>query len=132
MTADVNRGNRPRSPHLQIYRPHILMISSILIRITGNGSTVGMLLVLWWLLAAAAGPEVYAAHSEWLFGWWLAYIVWFGVIWALWYHMLGGIRHLIWDEAVGLELETAEKLGWTIVAGSVVGAVLTSVLLLIF
>lgn len=128
--ADVNRGNRPLSPHLQIYRTHILMVSSILIRITGNGSTVGMVLVLWWLLAAAAGPEVYAANCAWLFGWWLSYIVWFGVIWALWYHMLGGIRHIIWDEAVGLELDTAEKLGWIIVIGSVAGAILTSIVLL--
>ncbi|MFV0333992.1 MAG: succinate dehydrogenase, cytochrome b556 subunit [Tropicimonas sp.] len=128
--ADVNRGNRPLSPHLSVYRLHILMVSSILIRITGNGMTVGIPLVLWWLLAAAAGPEAYAANMEWLTGWWLAYIVWFGLIWALWYHMLGGIRHIIWDEAVGLELETAEKLGWGIVIGSVVGAVLTSIILL--
>ena len=66
--ADVNRGNRPLSPHLQIYKPHILMVSSILIRISGNGLTVGILLVLWWLLAAAAGPEAYAANMEWLTG----------------------------------------------------------------
>ncbi len=52
--ADVNRGNRPLSPHLQIYRTHILMVSSILIRISGNGLTVGIVLVLWWLLAAFA------------------------------------------------------------------------------
>lgn len=129
--ADVNRGNRPLSPHLQIYKPHILMVSSILIRISGNGLTVGIVLVLWWLLAAAAGPEAYEANMAWLTKWWLAKLVWFGLIWALWYHMLGGIRHLVWDEAVGLELETAEKLGWGIVIGSVVGAVLTSIILLI-
>ena len=82
-------------------------------------------------LAAAAGPEAYAAANEWLTGWWLAYLVWFGLIWALWYHMLGGIRHLVWDEAIGLDLETAEKLGWGIVFGSAVGAVITSIILLI-
>ncbi len=129
--ADVNRGNRPLSPHLQIYRPHILMVSSILIRITGNGMTLGIVLVLWWLLAAAAGPETYEAHMAWLTHFWLAKLVWFGLIWALWYHMLGGIRHLIWDEAIGLDLPTAEKLGWIIVIGSAIGAVLTSIILLI-
>ncbi|MFV0359515.1 succinate dehydrogenase, cytochrome b556 subunit [Tropicimonas sp.] len=129
--ADVNRANRPMSPHLTIYRTHILMVSSILIRITGNGLTAGIVLVLWWLLAAAAGPEVYAANMEWLTGWWLAYIVWFGVIWLLCYHMLGGIRHIIWDESVMLDLPTAEKLGWAIVFGSGVLAVLISILLLI-
>ena len=129
--ADVNRGNRPLSPHLQIYRTHILMVSSILIRITGNGMTVGIVMVLWWMLAAAAGPEVYAAHMAWLTGFWLFKLVWFGLIWALWYHMLGGIRHLIWDEAVGLDLPTAERLGWIIVIGSVVGAIITSIILLI-
>ncbi|WP_116130781.1 succinate dehydrogenase, cytochrome b556 subunit [Tropicimonas sp. IMCC34043] len=129
--ADVNQGNRPLSPHLQIYRTHILMVSSILIRITGNGLTVGIVLVLWWLLAAAAGPEAYAANMEWLTGWWLAYIVWFGLIWALSYHMLGGIRHIIWDEAVGLDLKTAEKLGWAIVIGSGALAVVISIFMLI-
>lgn len=129
--ADVNQGNRPLSPHLQIYKFHILMASSILIRITGNGLTLGIVLVLWWLLAAAAGPEAYAASMAWLTGWWFAYLVWFGLIWALCYHMLGGIRHIVWDEAVGLELETAEKLGWAIVFGSGVLAVLISILLLI-
>lgn len=129
--AEVNRGNRPLSPHLQIYKFHILMASSILIRITGNGMTLGIVLVLWWLLAAAAGPETYAATIAWLTQWWLAKLVWFGLIWALCYHLLGGIRHLIWDEAVAIDLETAERLGWIIVIGSVVLALLVSIILLI-
>ena len=83
------------------------------------------------LLAAAAGPDAYAANMAWLTDWWLAKLVWLGLIWALWYHMLGGIRHLIWDEAKGLDLPAAEKLGWIIVFGSGVGALLTALILLI-
>jgi succinate dehydrogenase / fumarate reductase cytochrome b subunit len=58
--ADVNRGNRPLSPHLTIYRPQLTSISSILVRITGNALIVGAFLVIWWLLAASTSPEYFA------------------------------------------------------------------------
>jgi len=122
--ADVNRGNRPLSPHLQIYRPQITSISSILTRISGNALIIGALLVVWWLLAAASGPGYFAiADGLWTspFGW----LVQLGSVWALWYHALAGARHLYWDTGRGLELETAEKLGWACVVGSVGLTVLT-------
>ena len=131
--ADVNRGNRPLSPFMigQYYRPQITSISSILTRITGISLIVGGLMVVWWLLAAATSPEHFAvADGVWTspFGW----LVQLGSVWALWYHTLAGARHLYWDTGRGMEIETAEKLGWACVYGSVVLTVLTFALFLIF
>lgn len=117
--ADVNRGNRPLSPHLHIYRPQLTSITSILTRITGAGLLVGALLAVWWFLAAASGPE-YFATVDWIVTSFIGDLIMLGSVWALWYHALAGIRHLIWDSGYGLELETATKLGWTVIIGSVV------------
>lgn len=116
--ADVNRGKRPLSPHLTIYRPQITSISSILARISGNALLVGALLVVWWLFAAATGPEHFAM-ANFVITSFLGDLVMLGSLWALWYHMLAGLRHLLWDTGRGLQLETAEKLGWVAIAGSV-------------
>ena len=126
--ADVNRGNRPLSPHLEIYRPQITSISSILTRITGNALLLGALLAVWWLLAAATGPEYYATVNRIVTSF-LIDLVWLGSVWALWYHTLAGIRHLYWDSGRGLDLETAESLGWICVIGSVVMTIFTIVVL---
>jgi len=126
--ADVNRGNRPLSPHLTIYRPQLTSISSILVRITGNALIVGAFLVIWWLLAASTSPE-YFAIADGLIRSWFGKLIMLGSIWALWYHTLGGIRHLIWDNAVGLDIPTAYKLGWTVVIGSFVLTVITVIVL---
>jgi succinate dehydrogenase / fumarate reductase cytochrome b subunit len=126
--ADVNRGNRPLSPHLTIYRPQLTSITSILVRITGNALIVGAFLVIWWLLAASTSPE-YFAIADGVIRSWFGKLVMLGSIWALWYHTLGGIRHLIWDNAVGLDLPTAYKLGWALVIGSFVLTVITVIAL---
>jgi succinate dehydrogenase / fumarate reductase cytochrome b subunit len=126
--ADVNRGNRPLSPHLTIYRPQLTSISSILVRITGNALIVGAFLVIWWLLAASTSPE-YFAIADGLIRSWFGKLIMLGSIWALWYHTLGGIRHLIWDNAIGLDIPTAYKLGWTVVNGSFVLTVITVIVL---
>ena len=126
--ADVNRGNRPLSPHLTIYRPQLTSITSILVRITGNALIVGAFLVIWWLLAASTSPE-YFAIADGVIRSWFGKLVMLGSIWALWYHTLGGIRHLIWDNAVGLDLPTAYKLGWALVIGSFGLTVITVVAL---
>lgn len=117
--ADVNRGNRPLSPHLQIYRPQLTAITSILTRITGNALILGTLMIVWWLLAAAAGPGAYATANAVMTSW-FGDLVLLGSTWALWYHALAGLRHLYWDTGRGLEIETAEKLGWGVIAGSVI------------
>ena len=125
--ADVNRGNRPLSPHLTIYRPQLTSMTSILTRITGNAMIVAALLIVWWFLAAATSPEAYATANAVITSL-LGDLVMALSLWGLWYHTLAGIRHLIWDNAVGLDLPTAYKLGWAVVIGSVV---LTLVTLLI-
>lgn len=122
--ADVNRGNRPLSPHLQVYRMQMTAISSIFIRITGNALLVGTLLIVWWLLAAATSPE-YFALADGVLTSWFGKLVMLGSIWALWYHTLGGLRHLYFDSGRGLDVPTAEKLGWGMFIGSAVLTVLT-------
>ena len=126
--TEVNRGSRPLSPHLSIYRPQLTSISSILVRITGNALIVGALLVVWWLLAAATSPE-YFAFVDGLLTSVFGKLVMFGSIWALWYHTLGGVRHLIWDNVRGLDLDSAYKLGWAVVYGSGLLTLLTIVIL---
>ncbi|WP_338549792.1 succinate dehydrogenase, cytochrome b556 subunit [Roseovarius phycicola] len=125
--ADVNRGNRPLSPHLSIYRPQLTSITSILTRITGNALLVAALLIVWWFLAAATSAEYFAVANAVVTGW-FGDLVMFLSLWALWYHTLAGVRHLIWDNAMMLEIETAEKLGWGIIGGSVVLTILTALI----
>jgi succinate dehydrogenase / fumarate reductase cytochrome b subunit len=122
--ADVNRGNRPLSPHLMIYRPQLTSISSIFVRITGNALIVAGILIVWWLFAAATSAEHFAMADAVMTSW-FGKLVMLGSIWALWYHTLGGVRHLIWDNAVALDIPTAEKLGWTVVVGSFVLTAIT-------
>ena len=122
--ADVNRGNRPLSPHLQIYRPQLNSITSIFVRITGNGLIVGAILVVWWLMAAASGAA-YFETIDGLITSILGDIVMSLSVLALWYHALGGVRHLIWDTGRGLDVETSDKLGWAMIIGSVALTFLT-------
>jgi len=125
--ADVNRGNRPLSPHLSVYRIQLTSATSILTRITGNALLLGALLIVWWFMAAATSPS-YFAFVDGIMTSWLGKLVMLGSLWALWYHLLAGLRHLFWDTGRGLELATAEKLGWAVVAGSVLLTILTLVI----
>ena len=122
--ADVNRGNRPLSPHLTIYRPQMTSISSILTRITGTAMLLAGLLIVWWFLAAASSPE-YFATVDGLVTSFLGDLIMALSVWALWYHAFAGVRHLYWDSGRGLEVETAEKLGLIIIVGSVAMTVIT-------
>jgi succinate dehydrogenase / fumarate reductase cytochrome b subunit len=102
---------RPLSPHLQVYKPMLTMMMSIVHRITGAGLYFGTLLVAWWLVAAAFGP----AYFDWvngIFGSILGRLVLFGYTWALVHHMLGGIRHFIWDTGRGFDPATSTKMAW--------------------
>lgn len=115
--ADL-RGNRPLSPHLQIYKPILTMVMSILHRITGAALYFGTLLLAWWLIAAAAGPA-YFDFVNGIYGSVLGRLVLFGFTWALVHHMLGGIRHFIWDMGAGFGRETREWLARATIFGSV-------------
>jgi succinate dehydrogenase / fumarate reductase, cytochrome b subunit len=123
--ADTQRPKaRPLSPHLQIYSPLINMVMSILHRITGAALYVGTLLLAWWLVAAASGPE-YFAYVNGILGSPLGLVVLLGYSWALLHHMIGGIRHLIWDTGRGFDLASVDRLSWgTIVLSLALTAVL--------
>lgn len=112
-------GARPLSPHLQIYSPLINMVMSIFHRITGAALYFGTILLAWWLIAAATGPA-YFEFVNGLFGTWIGRLVLFGYTWALIHHMLGGIRHLIWDTGRGFDLVTVDRMAWGSIIGSVI------------
>lgn len=120
---ELPRVERPLSPHLQIYSPLINMVMSILHRITGAALYFGTLLLAWWLLAAASGPEHFATAS-WFFGSVIGKLILFGYSWALIHHALGGIRHLIWDTLHGFDLKSVDILCWSTIIGSVTLTVL--------
>jgi succinate dehydrogenase / fumarate reductase cytochrome b subunit len=122
--ANVKRVERPLSPHLQIYRIQVTSVSSILTRITGNALIVGVVLAVWWLLAAATSPEYFAVANAVATSW-FGDLVFAGSAWAVWYHYLAGLRHLYYDAGHGLDVPTAEKLGWACIIGSVVLTALT-------
>ena len=118
MTKQHAGAERPLSPHLQIYRPMLTMMVSIVHRITGAGLYFGTVLVVWWLVAAASSPA-YFDFVQWLFASIPGRIVLFGYSWALIHHMLGGLRHLLWDTGRGFEIETVERLARASVIGSI-------------
>ncbi|PLX38169.1 MAG: succinate dehydrogenase, cytochrome b556 subunit [Hyphomicrobiales bacterium] len=118
---------RPLSPHLQIYKPMLTMMMSIVHRMTGAVLYLGTLLLAWWLIAAATN-EAYFAFVDGLFGSFLGRLVLFGYTWALIHHALGGIRHFIWDTGRGFGPESREWLARLSIVGSVALTVLVWVI----
>ena len=116
-------AKRPLSPHLSIYRPMLTMLMSIAHRISGAANAIGFLLLVWWLVAIASGPEAYAQVSS-FFGSLAGRTLLFLFSWALIHHMLGGIRHLIWDTGYGLDKTSIEILAWATIIGSITLTVL--------
>ena len=109
--------SRPLSPHLQVYRPQITSVLSILHRVTGVALTVGTLLLAYWLIAAASGPAAFAAAQSFI-GSWFGVLLMLGWSFSLFYHLCNGIRHLAWDAGWGFEIETATLTGWIVVGAS--------------
>jgi succinate dehydrogenase / fumarate reductase cytochrome b subunit len=107
--------DRPLSPHLQVYRPQITSVLSILHRITGVILTLGTLLLTWWLVAAAYGPEAFAT-AQGALGSILGQLVLWGLTFAVFYHLGNGIRHLAWDFGWGFELSQLRTSGIVVVA----------------
>ncbi|HYW61407.1 MAG TPA: succinate dehydrogenase, cytochrome b556 subunit [Xanthobacteraceae bacterium] len=119
---------RPLSPHLQIYRLTLSMMMSGLHRITGLGLAAGMVMLTWWLLAAAAGQNAYGTFEAFATSW-IGRLVLFGFSWALLHHLLGGLRYLLWDLGYGMGPEEREWLVRANIVGSLVFTVLFWILL---
>jgi succinate dehydrogenase / fumarate reductase, cytochrome b subunit len=123
MMAQLKSDTRPLSPHLQIYRPMLSMMMSITHRITGAALFFGMVLLVWWLFSASYSDSYFDLVQA-FFGHWFGRLVMFGFTWALVHHLLGGIRHFIWDAGKGFELATVERMVRANLIGSIVLTVL--------
>ena len=111
-------ASRPLSPHLQIYRWQITSVLSILHRFTGLALSVGTLLLVWWLVAMASGPDAFATAQAFV-GSWFGRLLLLGWSFSLFFHLANGIRHLFWDAGYGFEIKTTTASGWTVVVASV-------------
>ena len=111
--------NRPLSPHLQVYKPQLTSVLSILLRLIGVALALGTLLLVWWLIAAATGPEAYDTVQGFI-GSIIGRLLLLGWTFALFYHLANGIRHLAWDTGRGFELATAYSTGWLVVIAAIV------------
>jgi succinate dehydrogenase cytochrome b subunit len=120
----MSSQNRPLSPHLQVYRPQYTSMISIFHRITGVGLWAGTLLLVYWLVSAAIGAEAYETARD-LIGSLLGRLCLFGWTVALFYHLCNGIRHLVWDIGLGLELRTSFYSGMAVLAGTVILTLVT-------
>ncbi len=121
--VDLHTGGladrRPLSPHLLIYRPMLTMMMSIMHRITGAALYFGTLLLAWYLIALASGPAAFAT-AAWFFGSLLGKLILLGFTWALFHHLLGGLRHMVWDAGYGLTHPAREYLAQATLAGGLV------------
>lgn len=126
--ADVNRGNRPLSPHLTIYRPQLTSMSSIMVRITGIATLFTSVIIVAWLLLAATSESAFNALN-WILQSWVGNLAMLAAAWALFYHMLGRLRHVIWDFGYCLDVPTSEKMALGMFA---VATVLTGLLAVFF
>ena len=122
--ADVNRGTRPLSPHLSIYRPQINSAMSIFHRISGVGLTLGFLLGIWWFMGLAGRPERFRFVDDFLTGWFGGLIMILSMV-ALWYHFFNGVRHLVWDAGFLLEKDMIEKSSIGVLAGTGLMSIIT-------
>ncbi len=114
---------RPLSPHLSVFRPIITMVMSIVHRITGGALYFGTILLVVWLVAAASGPGAFDPVN-WFFGSIVGQIILFLYTWTLLHHMLGGIRHFVWDFQLAMDPPNASRLAWATLVGSVTLTVL--------
>lgn len=115
---------RPLSPHLQIYRWSWTMAMSIFHRVTGVALYLGTALVVWWLVALATGPSAYET-ARWAMTSLLGRLILFGYTWAVFHHMLGGLRHFVWDFGAAFERGPRMALAKATLAGSLALTVIT-------
>lgn len=119
MSQNQLKAARPLSPHLQIYSPMLTMTMSIMHRLTGIGLYFGIMIITWWLMAAASGP-VYFEWVNSLLGSLFGKFVLLLATWGFFHHMFGGIRHFIWDFAKGFGLSTVETMARIGVVGPII------------
>jgi succinate dehydrogenase / fumarate reductase cytochrome b subunit len=117
MPNSTAKRTRPLSPNIQIYRPQLTSVMSIANRITGLLLSVGAVVLVVWLIAAATGPQAYAIVQGAIASW-IGQIVLFGCTFAFFLHLCGGIRHLVWDAGYGFALRSIYASGWAVVAAS--------------
>ena len=110
-------GNRPLSPHLQVYRPQITSILSIIHRLMGVALVGGALLFTFWISAATYGAEAFG-FAQWILGSWFGRLVLFGMTFALYYHLANGLRHMAWDLGYGFDMPTLKITGAIVVVFS--------------
>jgi succinate dehydrogenase / fumarate reductase cytochrome b subunit len=122
-TSDARTVLRPVSPHIGIYRWPITMVASILNRATGIALSVGSLLLVWWLVAAASGPQAFAVVQGFVASP-LGLVMLLGWTAALFYHFFGGIRHLVWDAGHGLAKRDLNWVTWVVLGLTVLATAL--------
>lgn len=122
--ADTQRGERPLSPHLSIYRFELNMITSIMHRITGVGLAATAALLSWWLLAASTSDSFFG-FADWLITSWVGNIAMALSVVAFWYHFCNGARHLIWDVGCGFDRAAEERMGWVVIGATVLMSFVT-------
>jgi succinate dehydrogenase / fumarate reductase cytochrome b subunit len=113
----MDARERPLSPHIQIYRPQLTSVLSILHRLTGIGLSIGSVLFVYWLWAVADGPATYSSMHGFLMSWPGVVLL---LVWSfcLFFHLCNGIRHLVWDAGYGFALKTIYASGWVVVVTS--------------
>jgi succinate dehydrogenase / fumarate reductase cytochrome b subunit len=127
--ADTDRlaARRPLSPHLTIFKPILTMMMSIAHRITGAGLYVGMALLTLFLLGVAIGGDAFAAVS-WIASGFIGNLIILMIVWAIFHHLLGGVRHAFWDRGLYMDPQGRELMA----QGTLVGGILLTLLLYIF
>jgi len=113
----MSQAQRPLSPHLQIYKWQLTSVLSITHRATGLALSVGTVLLVWWLLAAASGADVFRVAQGFWYSW-IGRLLLLGWSFSLFFHLCNGIRHLCWDAGRGFELKMVYRTGWLVVASS--------------
>jgi succinate dehydrogenase / fumarate reductase cytochrome b subunit len=117
--------SRPLSPHIQVYNMFkITSLTSILHRITGAALVVGTLLIVWWLMAIAHGPQAYADFSHTIQRWYFKLAL-LGFTWAFWYQLINGIRHLFWDAGIGFGNKVYPVTGKLALTSSIIATLIT-------
>ena len=117
---------RPLSPHLQIYKPQLTSILSILHRGTGIFLSLGALLLTCWLTGLATSEEVFNNLQQYTTAWY-GKVLLIAFVFSLYYHLANGIRHLFWDAGFGLDISTTYKSGYATIVVTIILTVITLV-----